>query len=43
MNVIVSAVVGLALGAAVLIGGVHAYQGDPQSVRPDQLYSYGDE
>jgi hypothetical protein len=38
----IAAVVGGVLSAVTLVGGVHAYQGDPQGVSADQLYTYGD-
>ncbi len=39
MNVLISAILGLGLASAATIGGVSAYQGDPQPVSQNDLYS----
>jgi len=43
VNVLISAILGLGLASAATIGGVSAYQGDPQPVSQNDLYSYADE
>ena len=43
MNLLISAVLGAGLAAVAAVGGVNAYQGDPQPVSQNDLYSYADE
>lgn len=41
MNSVIAAVVGGILSTVTLLGGVNAYQGEPEGVSSDQLYKYG--
>jgi len=43
VNVLISALLGAGLAFVAAIGGVNAYQGDPQPVSQNNLYSYADE
>ncbi len=40
MNIIISAVVGVALATAAMVGGVKAAQGDQQKVSSEKLAQY---
>jgi hypothetical protein len=43
METVISGLVGTTLALIVTIGGVNAYQGSPESVSQQQLYSYADD
>lgn len=42
MNTLIAAVIGAAIAAVTLVGGVNAVQSGPQKVDSEQLYSYAD-
>ena len=43
MNAVIALVVGAVLSTVTLIGGVNAYQGNPEGVSAASLYTYADE
>ena len=42
MNAVIAGVAGAILAAVGTIGGVSAYQGDPEGVAASNLYTYAD-